>query len=185
MSEGRSPGAARTGPRILLSVEDDGWAALLSRPAEDMVREAVFAAAGGAGLAPDVETEVSVTLSDDEDVRALNAEWRGKDKPTNILSFPMMPLQPGDRPGPMLGDLILARQTLAREAADEGKAPDDHFRHLLVHGVLHLLGHDHETDRDAEAMEALEIGILAGLGIADPYADAPDAPERHSGRDPW
>ncbi len=172
MSDGRSPAAARTGPRILLSVEDEAWETLLSRPAEDLVREAVFAAAAGAGLAPDVETEVSVTLSDDEDVRALNAEWRAKDKPTNILSFPMMPLRPGDAPGPLLGDLILARQTLEREALDEGKTPDDHFRHLLVHGVLHLLGHDHETDEDADDMEALEVEILAGLGIADPYADA-------------
>jgi probable rRNA maturation factor len=180
MSDGRSPGAARTGPRILLSVEDDAWGSLLSRPVDNLVREAIFAAANAAGLSPDVETEVSVTLSDDEDVRALNAEWRGKDKPTNILSFPMASLQPGDPPGPMLGDLILARQTLAREAEGEGKSADDHFRHLLVHGVLHLLGHDHESDEDADAMEALEIAILAGLGIADPYADAPGAPDDRS-----
>ncbi|WP_416356685.1 rRNA maturation RNase YbeY [Aureimonas phyllosphaerae] len=172
MNDGRSSAAARTGPRILLSVEDDAWGTLLSRPAEELVREAVFAAAAGAGLRPAVETEVSVTLSDDEDVRALNAEWRGKDKPTNILSFPMMPLRPGDAPGPMLGDLILARQTLEREARDEAKSPDDHFLHLLVHGVLHLLGYDHESEPEAEEMEALEIAILAGLGIADPYADA-------------
>ncbi|MBB3937476.1 rRNA maturation RNase YbeY [Aureimonas phyllosphaerae] len=172
MNDGRSSAAVRTGPRILLSVEDDAWGTLLSRPADEMVREAVFAAAAGVGLGSDVETEVSVTLSDDEDVRALNAEWRGKDKSTNILSFPMMPLRPGDAPGPMLGDLILARQTLEREARDEAKSPDDHFRHLLVHGVLHLLGYDHESEPEADEMEALEIAILAGLGIADPYADA-------------
>ncbi|WP_182084244.1 rRNA maturation RNase YbeY [Aureimonas sp. ME7] len=174
MSDGRSPAAARTGPRILLSIEDESWTTLLAADPEALVRQALFAAADGGGLPPDIDTEVSVTLSSDEDVRALNAEWRGKDKPTNILSFPMVALEPGDTPGPMLGDLILARETLEREASAEGKTPDDHFRHLLVHGLLHLLGHDHEDEEEAEAMEVLETAILAGLGIADPYADGPE-----------
>lgn len=120
--------------------------------------------------------EIAITLSDDAEVQVLNRDWRGKDKPTNVLSFPglegaMAGLLPPDAPRP-LGDLILAYETCAREAEEQGKSLADHARHLVVHGVLHLLGYDHETDAEAEEMEALETTILAGLGIADPYREA-------------
>lgn len=155
---------------VFEGAEDPAWGLLLGGAPEPLVREAVLAALRGAGLG-DAATEISVTLSDDAAVRELNREWRGKDKPTNILSFPMRQLRPGDRPGPLLGDLVLARETLRREAEAEGKTAADHARHLVVHGTLHLLGYDHETDADADRMEALEVAILRGLGVADPYAE--------------
>ena len=114
---------------------------------------------------------VTLLLTDDDTVRDLNARFRGKDHATNVLSFPAAP-QPG-LPGPQpLGDLALAFGVCAAEAAAQGKTLADHLRHLVVHGVLHLLGHDHEDDAEAEAMEALEREILAGLGVADPYRSA-------------
>jgi probable rRNA maturation factor len=117
----------------------------------------------------------SVLFTSDEDVHALNAEWRGKDKPTNVLSFPMLDradlldLAP-EGPPEMLGDIALAHQTCAREAEEKGIPIADHAAHLIVHGLLHLAGYDHEiSDEDAEAMEALETKALAVLGLADPY----------------
>lgn len=113
--------------------------------------------------------EVAVALMDDAAIRRLNAEFRGKDKATNVLSFPA-----GDEPAggaaAMLGDIAVALETTRREAGLEEKAFEDHLSHLVVHGMLHLLGHDHETSGEAELMEGLERRILAGLGIADPYA---------------
>jgi len=119
------------------------------------------------------EGEVSVLLTDDAVVRVLNREWRGIDKPTNVLSFPA-PQQPA---GPaMLGDIAIAYETVAREAAEEGKPFLHHLAHLAVHGYLHLIGYDHQTDSEAEAMEALEREILRDLRIPDPYrAEATDA----------
>lgn len=114
--------------------------------------------------------ELSLVFTDDAEIKLLNAGWRGKDKPTNVLSFPAFPTTIGDRLPPMLGDIILAFGTVRREAELEAKSFDDHVRHLIVHGVLHLLGYDHETDVDAEAMEAIERRALARLAIADPYA---------------
>ena len=118
----------------------------------------------------------SIMFAADEDIRALNAEWRGKDKPTNVLSFPMLErsdlldLTPVGPPE-MLGDIALAFETCAREADEKGVSLEHHAAHLIVHGLLHLAGYDHETgDADAEAMEALETKILAEMGIADPYA---------------
>ena len=106
---------------------------------------------------------LNVALADDRGVRALNKRHAAKDKPTNVLSYPS-----GERA--FLGDIVLARQTVWREAKAQKKSPADHVAHLVVHGVLHLLGHDHETgDADAERMEALERRILKRLGIADPY----------------
>lgn len=112
--------------------------------------------------------ELSVRIVDLEEGRALNARWRDRDRPTNVLSFPAdLPAELGI---PLLGDLVICAPVVAREAAEQGKAEADHWAHLVVHGVLHLLGHDHENDAEAEVMEALERRILAGLGIADPYA---------------
>jgi len=114
----------------------------------------------------------NMVLTDDAGIRKINATWREKDKPTNVLSFPAAPA-PVIAASPMLGDIILAFETVEHEAA-EGRLPlADHFVHLVVHGFLHLFGYDHQDDAEAEAMEALETRILAALGIADPYAEAP------------
>ena len=118
--------------------------------------------------------EVSLVFTNDESIRGINAEWRGQDKPTNVLSFPAFPLTPGKMPGPMLGDIIFAEETLTREAADLGKSFDDHLTHLMVHGFLHLFGYDHMDDEEAEKMEGLETRILAELGLSDPYGDGPE-----------
>ncbi|HCJ22666.1 MAG TPA: rRNA maturation RNase YbeY [Erythrobacter sp.] len=119
----------------------------------------------------------SVLFTSDADVHALNKEWRGKDKPTNVLSFPMLEredlldLAP-EGPPEMLGDIALAAGTCAREAAEKGVPLETHATHLLIHGLLHLAGHDHvDSDAQAEAMEGLEIAALAKLGIGDPYGD--------------
>jgi probable rRNA maturation factor len=124
------------------------------------------------------EAELAVMLTDDAGIRTLNNNWRGIDKPTNVLSFPaLQPTAgaPADAPR-MLGDIAIAYETTRKEADDEEKPFDHHLSHLAVHGFLHLIGYDHETDDDAEAMEALEREILAQLGIPDPYADRdPDA----------
>ena len=110
--------------------------------------------------------EVVVMLADDETIRSLNRDWRKIDKPTNVLSFPYP-----DTPGPerSIGDIAISYETAAREAATEGKSFADHIAHLSVHGFLHLLGYDHESDADAEDMEALERVILARIGVSDPY----------------
>lgn len=118
--------------------------------------------------------EVSLVFTNDEAIRGINAEWRNQDKPTNVLSFPAFPLTPGKMPGPMLGDIIFAEETLTREAVDLGKSFDDHLTHLMVHGFLHLFGYDHMDDEEAEKMEGLETRILAELGLSDPYGDVPD-----------
>ena len=117
----------------------------------------------------------SLLFTSDAEVHTLNREWRAKDKPTNVLSFPMLEredllaLAPDGAPE-MLGDIALAFETCAREAADKGIAVEHHATHLIVHGLLHLAGHDHEiSPSDAEVMEALETKALAKMGIADPY----------------
>jgi probable rRNA maturation factor len=141
--------------------------------AEAVIQRAVAAAAEIA--AADVgEAELAVMLTDDAGIRTLNLNWRGIDKPTNVLSFPALPPTgasgPDDAPR-MLGDIAIAYETTRKEADDEQKPFDHHLSHLAVHGFLHLIGYDHEKDADAEAMEGLETEILAQLGIPDPYAD--------------
>jgi probable rRNA maturation factor len=120
------------------------------------------------------EAELAIMLTDDAGIRTLNLNWRGIDKPTNVLSFPALqptgPGSPEDAPR-MLGDIAIAYETTRGEADDEQKPFDHHLSHLAVHGFLHLIGYDHETDADAEAMESLETKILAQLGIPDPYTD--------------
>src|SRR6476620_5141127 len=141
--------------------------------AEAVIQRAVAAAAEivNAGLG---EAELAVMLTDDAGIRTLNSNWRGIDKPTNVLSFPALqptgPSGPDDAPR-MLGDIAIAYETTRKEADDEQKPFDHHLSHLAVHGFLHLIGYDHEKDADAEAMEALEQEILAQLCIPDPYTD--------------
>lgn len=174
MSDGRQPDTAFPGLDILLEVEDEGWSDVLGPDAQAIVRRALEAAGRRAGLPGDFASEIGVTLTDDESVRVLNAEWREKDKATNVLSFPMRPIEPGERPGPLMGDLVLALGTCRAEAEAEGKSGVDHATHLLVHGFLHLLGHDHLDDDSAERMERLETLILSDLSIDDPYRAAGD-----------
>jgi probable rRNA maturation factor len=141
-------------------------------------------AAAVPGLAPGpAGIELSIVLGDDAMLRRLNAQWRGKDAATNVLSFPAQEgviATPQAGPPLPLGDVVLAFGTVAGEAAAQGKTLADHLAHLVVHGVLHLLGFDHETAAEAERMEGLETMVLAGLGVADPYREtAPLAQARH------
>jgi len=153
---------------------EDAWPA--DRDWEALADRAAAAAAQVAQELAHPRLSASILFASDEDVRALNAEWRGKDKPTNVLSFPMLErsdlidLAPSGPPE-LLGDIALAFETCAREAEEKGISVEDHAAHLIVHGLLHLAGYDHETgEEDAEAMEALEIKALALMGLADPYA---------------
>ncbi|MGP1253904.1 MAG: rRNA maturation RNase YbeY [Kiloniellales bacterium] len=144
--------------------ESPAWGLALPDPiscAETAAR-AALAATGVAGPA-----SLAVSLADDGAIVRLNAAYRGKNTPTNVLSFPDGAVDPTGRAA--LGDVILAYETVAREAIQQAKPLADHLSHLTAHGVLHLLGWDHETEAEAEAMEAMERSILAGLGIADPY----------------
>jgi probable rRNA maturation factor len=143
------------------------WEALATRAAE--------AAGEGEPLLANPRLAVSLLFTSDAEVHALNREWRERDKPTNVLSFPMLEreelasLAP-EGPPALLGDIALAHETCAREAAEKGVPLEAHAAHLIVHGLLHLAGHDHvASDEQAEAMEALETAILAKLGIPDPY----------------
>ncbi|MGL5361449.1 MAG: rRNA maturation RNase YbeY [Bosea sp. (in: a-proteobacteria)] len=168
MSPGRTTGRAE-GPAIQpdLNIEADVWETLPDLDA--LVGRALVAGLAEAPFQPMSGAELNILLTDDARIRAINLEWRGFDKPTNVLSFPAA--NP-DRiaKSPVLGDLVLAHETIAREAEADGKTFPDHLSHLLIHGLLHLLGEDHETEAQAEAMEAREIAALARLGIADPYA---------------
>ncbi|MDH5747764.1 MAG: rRNA maturation RNase YbeY [Rhodospirillales bacterium] len=159
---------------IEISIPYDGWTRLLSE-ADGICRRAALAAWQ---LAPTEESgaaEVSLMLTDDETIRGLNRTYRGKDQATNVLSFAARegdaPEVPGDEPE-LLGDIVIAYETVTEEAGKEGKAPADHLSHLVVHGMLHLLGFDHQTDRDARIMEPLEIKALEALGISNPYLSA-------------
>lgn len=156
-------------PAIDIRIDEPGWKAALP-DVRVLVRRAVRAALASAPVGGAVE--VSVALAGDERMRALNHEWRGKNKPTNVLSFPQSDAPPAGTPR-HLGDVILGLETLQREAAEQGKTLADHLAHLVVHGVLHLLGFDHELAAEAREMEAREVRILATLGIADPYRAGP------------
>jgi len=150
-----------------IMIEAGDWSRLAG--AEALARRAADAAVVVAEET-DEDFEVSVMLTDDARIRELNRTWRDKDKPTNVLSFPA-PEQPGAEGPRHLGDIALAYETLVRESEEESKALADHYAHLIVHGILHLLGYDHEDEAEAETMEALEVKALATLGIADPYRD--------------
>lgn len=151
-------------PVIEVAIEAKDWASL-EAPSK-LVQTAILAAVEGSGLVLAANTEISVVLCGNALIRELNREWRGYDAPTNVLSFPA-----GGDPAsaPLLGDIVIAFETASREAFEAGKPLRDHVAHLLVHGFLHLIGHDHVEAAEAEAMEALERAILGRLGIDDPY----------------
>lgn len=151
---------------IEVTVEAPAWRTAVTDP-EAFCRRVVAEV-----LAREVAAvEVSVLLTDDAQVRALNRDWRGKDSPTNVLAFPAESAvpPPGSRLPLLLGDVVVALETTRREAQAAGRPLADHLSHLLVHGTLHLLGYDHEEDAAAEAMEAREVELLGGLGVPDPY----------------
>lgn len=158
-----------------LDIEIDGW------PKDydwaDLAEAAIEAVEAVEPVLANERLSASLLFTLDEEVRVLNREWRTKDKPTNVLSFPMLTraelLAMTPQGGPeLLGDIALAFETCTREAAEKGVGLKDHAAHLIVHGLLHLAGHDHELgEREAAAMEALEIKALAQMGIADPYGD--------------
>ena len=147
---------------IEVLIEDPAWQASEPRAA------ALAEIAAAATLAHERAEagDVAILLADDARLAALNAAFRGKPAPTNVLSFPAA----GEASGGALGDIALAYGVCAREASEQGKSLAHHLQHLTAHGVLHLLGYDHESDAEAQAMEAAERAILAGLGVADPYA---------------
>jgi probable rRNA maturation factor len=154
---------------IDVTVESGHWPDELVLGA--LSRKAVEASLSEFGKSvPVTGSEVSVLFTDDAAIRKLNAGWRAKDKPTNVLSFPAFPPNKAAPLPPMLGDIVLAAETVSREAAEEGRPLENHISHLIVHGFLHLLGYDHEVDDEAEEMEAAERRILARLAIPDPYA---------------
>ncbi|MBS0295003.1 MAG: rRNA maturation RNase YbeY [Proteobacteria bacterium] len=155
---------------IEIEVEEDAW--LRDLPDCEAIARASAEAALTAGEAR-VDAEVSILLAEDDEVAALNAQFRDKPQPTNVLSFPAMEMA-----RPHLGDVILAHGVCAREAHDQGKPLRAHLSHLVAHGVLHLLGWDHQTDAEAEEMESLERTVLAKLGIPDPYATQDGTDER-------
>lgn len=170
-------------PRIAVDLVEDGgdWSALADVSA--LAGAAAEAAVGHAAVAaqlPQGPCEVAIALSSDDGVARLNGQYRGKPNPTNVLSFPAVPGTPAATidGGVTLGDIVLAAETVMREARETGTPPEHHFQHLVVHAVLHLAGFDHLTRAEAERMEAIEIEILATLGIADPYAgsEPDDAP---------
>jgi probable rRNA maturation factor len=156
-------------PRVEFVETEPRWRR--AAPARRLAREAVTAAATEARVKLARGAELTIHLADDDGLRELNRRWRAKDAPTNVLSFPAVAADrlTGAR---LLGDVFIALQTTEREAAAEQKPLADHFRHLVAHGFLHLVGFDHETPDEAEIMEAVEIRALARLGVADPYVGA-------------
>jgi probable rRNA maturation factor len=161
-------------PRIDLSLRCDhaGWKPLA--PQRAVIRAAIRAALEAPPVRPTDGAELSILLTGDEAMRVLNRDWRGKDKPTNVLSFPAAPAISIAR-SPVLGDIALSFETMAREAQEEMKPLEHHLAHLVIHGLYHLLGDDHETPEEAGLMEARETAALARMGIPDPYREPPAA----------
>ena len=158
-----APSRRAAAPSIDIQVQSPLWAA---QPlAVQTARDAITAAAAALAT-PD--GEVSIVLTDDASIQKLNRDWRGIDQPTNVLSFPAAKTA-AQGPSPLLGDVIVAYETIECEAAEEAKPFQHHLAHIVVHGYLHLLGYDHQTDSEAGAMEKLERDILSRLRIADPY----------------
>lgn len=152
---------------ISISVQAGDWAD--EDALQLLAAAAVEAVLAEIGQEAPESAELSLLFTDDAHIRVLNRDWRGKDRPTNVLSFPAFQIAPGDPVPPMAGDIALAFETVRKEAGLEDKPFDHHLSHLIVHGLLHLLGYDHEDDEEAETMEALERASLARLAIPDPY----------------
>ena len=151
-------------PAVDIVVNAPAWEALTGL--EDLAARAVEQSALVAGARLAKDSELCIVFCDDAEIRGLNATWRGQDKPTNVLSFPT----PGAlATKPLLGDIVIAFETVAREAREQDKSLADHASHMIIHGFLHLIGYDHETPAEAEAMEALERRVAETLGIIDPY----------------
>jgi probable rRNA maturation factor len=156
--------------KIEVLVESKLWKK--ARAAEPLMRRALTQAAAAMSTR---DAELAIVLTDDSAIRVLNRDWRGVDAPTNVLSFPAGPA--GGEP-PLLGDIVLAHETVAREADAEGKPFAHHVAHLAVHGFLHLLGHDHQNDGEAEIMERHERDILRRIAVPDPYSPRPKLPKK-------
>jgi probable rRNA maturation factor len=177
-----------------ITIRDPGWRRVVPDAEEwaDRAARAALSMALRGPVARSGPVEASLTLADDALLQELNRDYRGQDKPTNVLSFPAVDVEAWPHGGQaegdegafpaLLGDVVIARQTALHEAREQGKAMRDHLCHLVVHGMLHLLGYDHEKERDAEEMERLEVEILATLGVGDPYlSDVADVgPARRS-----
>lgn len=183
-------GAATAGaPDIDVVIGYAAWRDVLDEPVA-LCRAAAKAALDAAGFGPLApRVELGVRLAGDAELRRLNQRYRDRDAPTNVLSFAASDAAPGHLPplpedgAPLaLGDVVLALETVLDEAGVQDKTVADHVGHLVVHGVLHLVGYDHENDADANIMEWLETAVLAGLGIADPYAPIPARPRSEHGR---
>lgn len=157
------------------AIEDDRWPDTAPWYRERALRAAELTLLF-AGVEPR-DCEISVLLCDDARIAELNADFRGKPAPTNVLSWPSEAVSPAEAPvkaeDGFLGDIAIARETVEKEALEQQISVEDHVTHLIAHGILHLLGYDHETEADAEVMEGLERKALAAMGIADPYARGP------------
>ena len=171
MTAAKKPAAPGSLEKLVVPVEIDVLVEAGSWPDEDelarIARSAVAAAVAETAAHLSPATELSMVFTDDAHIRVLNAGWRDRDKPTNVLSFPAAMSGPA---GTMLGDIVLAQETVSREAGLEDKPFEHHLTHLIIHGFLHLLGYDHEAEAEAEVMEAMERRALARLAIPDPYA---------------
>jgi probable rRNA maturation factor len=163
------PGA----PTLDIRMQSRRWREVADLKAR--IGAAIEAALILAPIKPSPGAELSLLLTDDKHIRIVNRDWRGFDKATNVLSFPAAPPE-RIASSPVIGDIVLAFETIVREAEVEKKSFGDHLSHLVIHGLLHLVGEDHETEEQAQRMEALETAALARLGIADPYAGSEPEP---------